>query len=114
MSYCDEDFMLQLQGPHLDMAEAVTDPVLLNMAAAQLKTGDYAMAAHNATQVCCARGCCCSALGIVCVCVVLLSSWQCAVPHVHCTVQAGGRCVCVCVCVCSKPQSSVPCKRVAL
>lgn len=51
ISYCDEDFMIQLQGPHLDKAEEVTDPILLNMAAAQLKTGDYAMAAHNATQV---------------------------------------------------------------
>eukprot|EP00879_Flechtneria_rotunda_P005210 GHRR01005492.1.p1 GENE.GHRR01005492.1~~GHRR01005492.1.p1 ORF type:complete len:384 (+),score=144.45 GHRR01005492.1:94-1245(+) len=51
LSYCDEDFMLQLQGPHLDKAEAVTNPVLLNMAAVQLKTGDYATAAHNATQV---------------------------------------------------------------
>lgn len=51
MSYCDEDFMMQLQGPHLDKAEEVTDPIFLNMAAAQLKTGDYAMAAHNSTQI---------------------------------------------------------------
>lgn len=51
MSYCDEDFMIQLQGPHLDKAEEVTDPILLNMAAAQLKTGEYALAAHNSTQV---------------------------------------------------------------
>jgi len=43
--------MMQLQGPHLDKAEEVTDPIFLNMAAAQLKTGDYAMAAHNSTQV---------------------------------------------------------------
>lgn len=43
--------MIQLQGPHLDKAEEVTDPILLNMAAAQLKTGEYALAAHNATQV---------------------------------------------------------------
>jgi hypothetical protein len=61
ISYCDEDFMIQLQGPHLDKAEEVTDPILLNMAAAQLKTGDYAMAAHNATQVSSwrAKGSCC-------------------------------------------------------
>lgn len=51
ISYCDEDFMIQLQGPHLDKAEEVTDPILLNMAAAQLKTGEYALAAHNSTQV---------------------------------------------------------------
>eukprot|EP00882_Tetradesmus_deserticola_P018018 GHRQ01019333.1.p1 GENE.GHRQ01019333.1~~GHRQ01019333.1.p1 ORF type:complete len:158 (+),score=48.71 GHRQ01019333.1:291-764(+) len=51
LSYCDEDFMLQLQGPHLDKAEEVTNPVYLNMAAAQLKLGDHAAAAHNATQV---------------------------------------------------------------
>jgi hypothetical protein len=51
LSYCDEDFMLQLQGPHLDKAEEVTNPVYLNMAAAQLKLNDYAAAAHNATQV---------------------------------------------------------------
>lgn len=43
--------MIQLQGPHLDKAEEVTDPILLNMAAAQLKTGEYALAAHNSTQV---------------------------------------------------------------
>jgi hypothetical protein len=51
ISYCDEDFMIQLQGPHLDKAEEVTDPILLNMAAAQLKTGEYQLAAHNSTQV---------------------------------------------------------------
>lgn len=51
ISYCDEDFMIQLQGPHLDKAEEVTDPILLNMAAAQLKTGEFALAAHNSTQV---------------------------------------------------------------
>lgn len=43
--------MIQLQGPHLDKAEEVTDPILLNMAAAQLKTGEFALAAHNSTQV---------------------------------------------------------------
>jgi hypothetical protein len=43
--------MIQLQGPHLDKAEEVTDPILLNMAAAQLKTGEYQLAAHNSTQV---------------------------------------------------------------
>ena len=51
LSYCDEDFMLQLHGPHLDKAEEVTNPVYLNMAAVQLKQGDFAAAAHNATQV---------------------------------------------------------------
>ncbi|WIA11718.1 hypothetical protein OEZ85_011813 [Tetradesmus obliquus] len=51
LSYCDEDFMLQLHGLHLDKAEDVTNPVYLNMAAVQLKQGDFAAAAHNATQV---------------------------------------------------------------
>ena len=51
LSYCDEEFMLQLQDRHLDMAEAVTFPVYLNMAAVQIKLGDYATAAHNCTQV---------------------------------------------------------------
>jgi hypothetical protein len=43
--------MLQLHDKHLDMAEAVTFPVYLNMAAVQIKLGDYATAAHNCTQV---------------------------------------------------------------
>jgi hypothetical protein len=51
LSYCDEDFMLQLHGPHLDKAEEITNPVFLNMAAVQLRIRDYAAAAQNATQV---------------------------------------------------------------
>lgn len=43
--------MLQLEGPHLDKAEGVIVPVHLNMAAAQLKMGDYATAIHNCSQV---------------------------------------------------------------
>ena len=43
--------MLHLHLPHLDKAEAVTNPVLLNMAAVQLRTTDWPAAAHNATQV---------------------------------------------------------------
>lgn len=51
LSYTDEDFMMQLEGPHLDKAEAVVVPVHLNMAAAQLKLGDYNTAIHNCAQV---------------------------------------------------------------
>jgi hypothetical protein len=43
--------MLQLEGPHLDKAEAVVVPVHLNMAAAQLRLGDYNTAIHNCGQV---------------------------------------------------------------
>lgn len=42
---------MQLEGPHLDKAEAVVVPVHLNMAAAQLKMGDYDTAIFNCTQV---------------------------------------------------------------
>jgi hypothetical protein len=52
LSYCDEDFMIQLQGPHLDKAEAITFPIHLNMAAAHLKLQDWPAAAHSCTQVC--------------------------------------------------------------
>ncbi|KAI8466791.1 MAG: 42 kDa peptidyl-prolyl isomerase-like protein [Monoraphidium minutum] len=51
LSYVDEEFLLQLEGPHLDRAEAVITPVHLNMAAAQIRLGDYATAVHNCGQV---------------------------------------------------------------
>lgn len=51
LSFVDEDFMLQLEGPHLDRAEAVVAPLRLNMAAAQLKMGDNAAAMQNCAYV---------------------------------------------------------------
>ncbi|KXZ44317.1 hypothetical protein GPECTOR_69g410 [Gonium pectorale] len=51
LSYMDEDFMYQLEGHYLDKAEAVKLRVHLNMAAAQLKTGDYNTAIYNCGQV---------------------------------------------------------------
>lgn len=72
--------MIQLQGPHLDKAEEVTDPIWLNMAAAQLKTGEYALAAHNTTQVgthCAGQEGVYEEGGLLCMCVVqALVRWQ--------------------------------------
>ncbi|GBF95318.1 peptidyl-prolyl cis-trans isomerase [Raphidocelis subcapitata] len=51
LSFTDEDFLLQLEGPHLDKAAAVMVPVHLNMAAAQIKQGDFHTAIHNCSQV---------------------------------------------------------------
>lgn len=47
----DEDFMYQLEGRYLDAAEAVKLKVHLNMAAAQIKTGDFNTAIYNCGQV---------------------------------------------------------------
>lgn len=51
LSYTDEDFCLQLEGAHLDKANAVMVPVYLNTAAAHLKLGDYGAAIQNCAQV---------------------------------------------------------------
>ncbi len=51
LSYIDEDFFLQLEGFHLDKAEAVSFPIHLNMAAVQLRLQDFQAAAHNCSQV---------------------------------------------------------------
>lgn len=51
LSYTDEDFCLQLEGPHLDKADAVMLPVYLNMAAVHLKLGDNAAALQSCAQV---------------------------------------------------------------
>ncbi|KAG2428594.1 hypothetical protein HYH02_014296 [Chlamydomonas schloesseri] len=51
LSYLDEDFMFQLAGHYLDKAEAVKVLVHLNMAATQLKTGDWNTAIYNCGQV---------------------------------------------------------------
>eukprot|EP00877_Chromochloris_zofingiensis_P010211 jgi/Chrzof1/5443/Cz16g03080.t1 len=51
LSFVDEDFMMQLEGPHLQKAEAVIMPIHLNMAAVQIKLEDYQTAVWNCTQV---------------------------------------------------------------
>eukprot|EP00884_Botryococcus_braunii_P007229 jgi/Botrbrau1/16507/Bobra.0142s0101.1 len=50
VSYLGEDFMMQLDGPHLTKAEAVSAPLRLNMAAAQIQMGDYEPAIFNCNQ----------------------------------------------------------------
>ena len=42
---------MQLEGPHLDKANAVRHPILLNMAAAQLRLGDCQGAVASCSQV---------------------------------------------------------------
>lgn len=64
LSFVDEDFMMQLEGPHLQKAEAVIMPIHLNMAAVQIKLEDYQTAVWNCTQAsyghttcpCCQQG----------------------------------------------------------
>ncbi|GAB4823500.1 hypothetical protein N2152v2_010546 [Parachlorella kessleri] len=51
LSFMNEDFLLQLEGFHLAKAQAVRLPSLLNMAACQLKQGDYHEAVINCNQV---------------------------------------------------------------
>ena len=51
VSYLNEDFMMQLEGPHLTKAEAVSAPIRLNMAAAQIHLKDYQSAIFNCNQV---------------------------------------------------------------
>lgn len=51
LSYIDEDFMMQLDGFHLEQAEKVKLPIHLNMAACQIKIGDYNTAAYNCSEV---------------------------------------------------------------
>ena len=51
LSYINDDFMVQLHGPHADKACAVKQPVHLNMAACQLMLKDWQGAAWNCTQV---------------------------------------------------------------
>ena len=52
LSYLNQDFMFQLQGPHEDKANAVRLPVLLNMAACHLQLADYRGAVDCSSQVC--------------------------------------------------------------
>ena len=53
LSYINDDFMVQLHGPHAAKAGAVKQPVHLNMAACQLKLKDWQGAAWNCSQVGC-------------------------------------------------------------
>ena len=50
LSYMDQDFMFQLQGPHELKASAVRLPTLLNIAACHLQLQDYQGAIGAATQ----------------------------------------------------------------
>lgn len=52
LSYLDQDFMFQLQGPHEEKANAIRIPILLNMAACYLQMADYKGAIETATQAC--------------------------------------------------------------
>lgn len=51
LSYINDDFMVQLHGPHADKAGAVKQAIHLNMAACQLKLQDWQGAAWNCSQV---------------------------------------------------------------
>lgn len=51
LSYINDDFMVQLHGPHAAKAGAVKQPVHLNMAACQLKLKDWQGASWNCSQV---------------------------------------------------------------
>lgn len=61
LSYIDEDFFMQLDGPYLEKAEAIKIPIHLNMAAVQLRMGDCNTAIYNCSEVSaqawCARAC---------------------------------------------------------
>lgn len=51
LSHMNEDFLMQLEGVHLDKANAVRLPILLNMAACHLRLEDWASAVSCASQV---------------------------------------------------------------
>ena len=51
LSHLGEDLLMQLEGRHLTAAEAVRVPILLNMAACQLRLDDIHGAAANCSQV---------------------------------------------------------------
>jgi hypothetical protein len=55
LSYMDEDFLYQLEGHFLDRAEDKKRAIHLNMAATQLRTGDYNTCIYNCTQASGAR-----------------------------------------------------------
>ena len=51
LSYINEDFMVQLEGPHADRAHGVRLPIHLNMAACQIRLSDWHGAVWNCSQV---------------------------------------------------------------
>ena len=51
LSYINEDFMVQLEGPHADRAHGVRLPIHLNMAACQIRLADWHGAVWNCSQV---------------------------------------------------------------
>ena len=52
LSHLNEDLLMQLEGVHLDKANAVRLPILLNMAACHLRLQDYNEAIACCTQAC--------------------------------------------------------------
>jgi hypothetical protein len=52
LSYVNEDFMVQLEGPHAGRAHAIRQPIHLNMAACQIKLKDWQGVDWNCSQVC--------------------------------------------------------------
>ena len=55
LSHLDEDLLMQLEGMHLDKANGVRLPILLNMAACHLQLEDYSAAISSCSQACCPR-----------------------------------------------------------
>lgn len=51
LSYMDQDFMFQLQGPHETKAQGIRCRVLLNLAACQLRTEDLQGVVGSCNQV---------------------------------------------------------------
>lgn len=51
LSFLNEDLLLQLEGFHLDKAQAVRAPALANMAACQLRLQDYNAAITSCNEV---------------------------------------------------------------
>ncbi len=51
LSYINEDFMIQLEGPHAERAQAIRKPIHLNMAACQIKLKDWQGVVWNCSQV---------------------------------------------------------------
>ena len=52
LSHLSEDLLMQLEGPHLDKANDVRLPILLNTAACHLRLQDWHAAAGACSEVC--------------------------------------------------------------